>query len=166
MRPPDRLPEVVWRAGLDLKPLDITDSADLAWLDSNIWPPHPRRRARLREAAAVAAAEPPHLVRGDLVDDLPALAAQAPDDATLVVFHTAVMYQLSVSRRKAFSDLVSQLPGHWIANEARGVLPYDSLPAPPAVLRHNVLALDGTPLAWAQWHGQEVVFFADINQAE
>jgi len=30
MTPPDGLPEVVWRAGLDLNPLDVTDSADVA----------------------------------------------------------------------------------------------------------------------------------------
>src|SRR5947209_18404749 len=27
-------PEVVWRAGLDLNPLDVTDPADVAWLDA------------------------------------------------------------------------------------------------------------------------------------
>jgi hypothetical protein len=78
MTPPDRLPEVVWRAGLDLNPLDVTHPEDVAWLDALIWPEHEHRRARLRAAAAVAADDPPLLVRGDLVDDLPALAARAP----------------------------------------------------------------------------------------
>ena len=87
MAPPAAVPEVVWRAGLDLNPLDVTDPADMAWLEALIWPEHAHRRARLRAAAAVAAADPPLLVRGDLVDDLPALAARAPADATLVVFH-------------------------------------------------------------------------------
>jgi len=63
---------------LDLNPLDVTDPADLAWLEALIWPEHAHRRARLRAAAVVAAAEPPRLVRGDLVEDLPALATQAP----------------------------------------------------------------------------------------
>src|SRR4029079_13787589 len=85
MTPPDGLHEVVWRAGLDLNPLDVTDCADVGWLDALIWREHARCRARLRAAVAVAAADPPLLVRGDLVDDLPALAAQAPDGATLVV---------------------------------------------------------------------------------
>ncbi|WP_225878349.1 DUF2332 family protein [Spongiactinospora rosea] len=77
-------PRVVWRAGLDLNPLDVTEPADIGWLDALIWPEHDHRRARLRAAAALAATDPPLLVRGDLVDDLPALAAQAPADATLV----------------------------------------------------------------------------------
>ena len=141
--PPAAVPEVVWRAGLDLNPLKVTDSADVAWLDALIWPEHAHRRARLRAAAAVARAEPPMLVRGDLVDDLPSLAAQAPAGATLVVFHTSVMYHVPAARRAAFVEVVARLPGHWIANEAPDVLAHESLPATPGRALHNVLALDG-----------------------
>lgn len=158
-RPPDRLPEVVWRAGLDLNPLDVTDSADVAWLDALIWPEHTHRSDRLRAAAAVAAADPPLLVRGDLVDDLPALAAQAPSGATLVVFHTSVLYQVPAPRRDAFADVVRGLPGHWIANEAPDVLTYDALPTPPSDVHYNLLALDGKPLAWTRGHGQAITWF-------
>jgi hypothetical protein len=82
--PPAQVPDVVWRTGLDLHPLDVTRPADFAWLDALIWPEHAHRRARLRAAAAVVAAEPPLLVRGDMVGDLAALAARAPAEATLV----------------------------------------------------------------------------------
>lgn len=157
--PPERRPEVVWRAGLDLNPLDVTDPADVAWLDALIWPEHEHRRARLRAAAAVAAADPPLLARGDLVDDLPALAARAPAGATLVVFHTSVLYQVPAPRRSAFAEVVRALPGHWIANEAPDVLPHDALPEPPGDAHHNVLALDGTPLAWTRGHGQAMSWF-------
>ncbi|WP_234587978.1 DUF2332 domain-containing protein [Micromonospora sp. MH99] len=157
--PPTRVPQVVWRAGLDLNPLDVTDPDDVSWLDALIWPEHGHRRARLRAAAAVAAAEPPLLIRGDLVDDLPALAARAPTDATLVVFHTSVLYQVPVARREAFVRLVRELPGHWIANEAPEVLPYDGLPDSPDAALHNVLALDGRPLAWTRGHGQAITWF-------
>jgi hypothetical protein len=157
--PPSRVPEVVWRAGLDLNPLDATDPADVAWLDALIWPEHAHRRARLRAAAAVVAADPPLLVRGDLVDDLPALAARAPADATLVVFHTSVLYHVPAPRRRVFAEVVRGLPGHWVANEAPDVLPYDGLPGPPGPALYNVLARDGTPLAWSRSHGQELVWF-------
>ncbi|MFI5485172.1 DUF2332 domain-containing protein [Micromonospora echinaurantiaca] len=157
--PPERRPEVVWRAGLDLNPLDVTEPADVAWLDALIWPEHEHRRARLRAAAAVAAADPPLLARGDLVDDLPALAARAPAGATLVVFHTSVLYQVPAPRRAAFAEVVRALPGHWIANEAPDVLPHDALPEPPGDAHHNVLALDGTPLAWTRGHGQAMSWF-------
>ena len=157
--PPAALPEVVWRAGLDLNPLDVTDPRDVAWLDALIWPEHEHRRARLRAAAAVAAADPPLLVRGDLVDDLPALAAQAPAGATLVVLHTSVLYQVPPPRREAFIELVTELPGHWVAVEAPEVLAHEGLPAPPDDALHNVLALDGRPLAWARGHGQALSWF-------
>ncbi len=156
---PTSHPYVVWRAGLDLNPLDVTDPADVAWLDALIWPEHAHRRARLRAAAAIAAADPPLLVRGDLVDDLPALAALAPADATLVVFHTSVLYQVPAARRRAFVEVVRRLPGHWLANEAADVLPHKALPAPPDEALYNVLALDGRPLAWTRSHGQSIVWF-------
>ncbi|MER7456894.1 DUF2332 domain-containing protein [Micromonospora sp. NPDC126480] len=157
--PPTQVPTVVWRAGLDLNPLDVTDPDDVAWLEALIWPEHAHRRARLRAAAAVVAADPPLLVRGDLLDDLPALAALAPPDATLVVFHSSVLYQVPTARRNAFVELVRELPGHWIATEGPQVLRYDELPEPPGEGFHNVLALDGTPLAWARGHGQALFWF-------
>jgi uncharacterized protein DUF2332 len=97
-------------------------------------------------------------VRGDLVDDLPALAAQAPAGATLVVFHTSVLYQVPPPRREAFAEVVRRLPGHWIANELPSVLPHAALP--PNALLHTVLSLDGTPLAWTRPHGQAITWFA------
>ena len=159
--PPVRLPEVAWRAGLDLNPLDVTDPADVAWLEALIWPEHIHRRARLRASAARAAAEPPLLMRGDLVDDLPALAGQAPDGATLVIFHSSVLFYVPAPRRQAFTALVRELPGHWIANESPGVLSYNEPPPkPPSEALHNILALDGTPLAWTRPHGQSITWFA------
>jgi hypothetical protein len=154
---PSRLPEVAWRAGIDLNPLDVRSAADLDWLDALIWPEHEHRRARLRAAAAVVAADPPLLVRGDLVDALPALAASAPPDATLVVFHTSVLYQVPAAPRAAFRSLVRSLPGHWISVEAPDVLRWPGLPAAPDDGRWNVLALDETPVAWTRGHGQAMV---------
>jgi hypothetical protein len=55
--------------------------------------------------------------------------------------------------------VVCGLPGHWIANESPGVLLYDALLKPPGEALHNVLALDGTPLAWTRPHGQAIIRF-------
>jgi hypothetical protein len=159
---PASLPEVVWRAGLDLNPLDVTDPEDVAWLDALIWPEHEHRRSRLRAAAKIAAADPPLLVRGDLVADLPALAAQAPAGTTLVVFHSSVLYLVPEPPRQQFVEVVRGLPGHWLANEGPGVLTYPDLPSPPTDAAMNVLALDGRPLAWAGGHGQSAHWFASI----
>ncbi len=159
LTPPSRVPDVVWRAGLDVNPLDVTRPEDVAWLDALIWPEHTHRRERLRAAADIAAADPPLLVRGDLVDDLPALAARAPAGATLVVFDVSVLYHVPAGRRAAYADLARGLPGHWLAVEAPGMVPYDGLPHPPGDALYNVLGLDGVPLAWTRSHGQEVIWF-------
>lgn len=157
--PPTTRPHVVWRAGIDLNPLDVTDPADRAWLEALIWPEHDHRRARLRAATRIAAADPPLLLRGDLVDDLPALAARAPTGATLVVFHTSVLYQVPAARRQAFVSLVRDMPAHWISNENAGVIGHPGLPRAPDEKLHNVLALDGRPLAWTRPHGQAMTWF-------
>jgi hypothetical protein len=155
---PSEVPEVVWRAGLDLNPLDLTAADDLAWLEALVWPEHEERRRRLRAATDVLRAEPPLLLAGDLVADLPALAAQAPPEATLVVFHSAVLAYATPERRRRFADVVAELPGHWVANEAPAVL--EGLVAPPSVDAPEpgrfLLALDGVPVAWTGPHGQSL----------
>ena len=49
---PDSLPSVVWRAGIDLNPLDVRSADDVAWLEALIWPEQEFRRERLRRAIA------------------------------------------------------------------------------------------------------------------
>ncbi|MEI5583017.1 MULTISPECIES: DUF2332 domain-containing protein [unclassified Agromyces] len=159
---PARLPEVVWRAGIDLNPLDVRNPEDLAWLDALVWPEHDDRRARLRAAAGIVAADPPRIVAGDLNERLDALAAEAPTDATLVVFHTAVLAYLDEPARRRFADQVRALPGHWISVEARRILPGIEVREDAD---HDgtdlVLALDGVQLAWAHPHGRTVHWVPD-----
>jgi hypothetical protein len=76
-----------------------------------------------------------------------------------VVFHTSVLYQVPAPRREAFAELARGLPGHWISIEGADVLPHDALPEPPGEALHNVLALDGVPLAWTRGHGQAMTWF-------
>ena len=42
---PAALPEVCWRAGIDLNPLDVTDPEDVRWLETLIWPEQEDRLA-------------------------------------------------------------------------------------------------------------------------
>jgi len=63
-------------------------------------------------------------------------------------------------RRQAFVELVRALPGHWVANDTPDALPGRELPEPPSPAAHNLLALDGTPLAWSRSHGEALTWFA------
>jgi len=156
---PARLPDVVWRAGIDLHPLDVADAADLDWLDALIWPEHDDRRARLRAAASVVVADPPRIVAGDLNERLAALAAEAPADATLVVFHTAVIAYLDDAGRARFAETVRDLPGHWLSVEGRSIVPGIDVRTDVANDSTDfVLALDGVQRAWAQPHGRAVTW--------
>lgn len=152
---PSRLPQVVWRAGIDLAPVDPTDEDQLAWLEALVWPEHHERRRRLRQAADVAARDPVSMVRGDLVGELPALVERVPEGAHVVVFHSAVLVYLSTERRQAFVDVVRGMPDvTWISNEGAGVFPWMTEQIVVPVDGRTVLALDGVPHALVGPHGQ------------
>ncbi len=157
---PDDYPRVVWRAGLDLNPIDVTQPEQTEWLEALVWPEQADRLARLHAALAIARRDPPRLVRGDLRHDLAALAAAAPRDATLVIFHTAVVaYVADRSERQDFARTVRGLCHYWIANEAPVVFP--DMPAPsPVPPGRFLLSLNGTPLAWSDPHGASIEWFA------
>ncbi|WP_235530683.1 DUF2332 domain-containing protein [Phycicoccus sp. Root563] len=154
---PTAVPEVVWRAGLDLHPLDLTDPEDLGWLECLVWPEHDERRRRLQAAAGLVVADPPLLVTGDLVDDLPRLASLAPAGATLVVMHSAVLAYVDAQTRARFVEVVRSLGAHWLANEHPSLIDLlVAAPEPPDVVGPQpfLTALDGTPIGWSGPHGQ------------
>jgi hypothetical protein len=163
---PAELPRVVWRAGIDLNPLDVCNPDDVAWLEALIWPEQDFRRERLRRAIAIARQEPPLLVAGDLNEQLVSLARQAPPDAALVVFHSAVLAYLDAAGRDRFRSTIAGLAAergcHWLSNEGHTViLQKDRSSVVPemddARLRGRFLLLhNGEPVAIAGPHGQSL----------
>ena len=118
------------------------------------------REDRLAAAIASARRDPPVVHRGDLVTDLPALAAQAPAEATLVVYHTSVLFYVPPPGRRQFAAAVRSLPAVWLSNEAPGVVPDIPLPADQGTQSLNLLARDGrTPLAFTDSHGTWLQWF-------
>jgi hypothetical protein len=149
---PAQVPEVIWRAGLDINPLDVNNGANVRWLTCLLWPGEGDREERLAAAIATARRDPPVVHRGDLLDDLPALAAQAPAEATLVVYHTSVLGYVTPDKRRQFAGLVRDLAAVWLSNENPGLVP--DAPAPPYDGAPSLLARDGRiPLAFADPHG-------------
>jgi len=148
---PTRVPEVAWRAGLDLNPLDVRDADDMRWLECLLWPGETGRRERLAAAIATARRDPPRVYRGDLLTDLPDLARHAPSGATLVIYHSAVLAYVQPPLRGQFAEVVRSLDATWISNEAPGVV--SGIPAPPPDIRSFVLIQDGRTIALAEGHG-------------
>jgi hypothetical protein len=152
---PSRNLDVIWRAGLDLNPLEIGDPADARWLEALVWPGEGERARLLREALALARRDPPRVVRGDLRHDLQALAAEAPKNATLVIFHTAVLaYVHDQSDRAAFADTVKALGAQWVSNESAEI--FNRPDEPPAPWGKFLLSLNGRAVAYTDPHGAAI----------
>jgi hypothetical protein len=150
---PPRIPAIAWRAGLDLNPLDVTSDDDVRWLSCLVWPGEGDRGQRLAAAIASARRDPPAVHRGDLLTDLPALAAQAPAGATLVIYHCAVLCYVARDEREQFVSTVRSLGAVWLSSESPGVLPAIAAPDPGEDLFAHLLARDGHAIALADGHG-------------
>jgi len=162
---PERLPDVVWRAGIDLEPIDPRDGEAARWLETLVWPEEVDRLEGLRMALEIARRDPPRILRGNLLDLLLPLAAEAPRDATLVVFHSAVLPYLSAAERARFGAQVQSLDAEWISNESEEVsgevLQRVARPPIPIGTHRFVVARNGSALAVADPHGRWIEWVAD-----
>lgn len=107
----------------------------------------------------MARSNPTPVVAGDLTDHLHDVAAKAPRDATLVIFHSAVLAYLEHPERTAFLSAVDRLRCHWLSNEHADAVPEIAAsngrrPAPSTAA--FTLALNGHPLAYTGPHGQSI----------
>jgi hypothetical protein len=147
--PEPSLPEIVWRAGIDLNPLDPRLPGTADWLAGLVWPGETGRADRVRAALAIAAADPPLLVAGDGADAIAEVAASAPPEATLVVQTPGVLAHLPADARRRLIDS-ARAAGRWITIDDPGL--HDGWSAPidaGAWPGGFALALDGEVLAAA-----------------
>ncbi|MFG6504393.1 DUF2332 family protein [Microbacterium sp. P05] len=150
------LPEIVWRAGIDLQPRSAADPADRAWITGLVWPGEEGRAERMTAALDIAASDPPLLVAGDAVAGLADLAALAPADATLVVTTPGVLAHVARANRAPLIA-AARAAGRWITLDDVGLhegwrgVPD---PWPPGF----ALALDGEILASVDPLGSRVVW--------
>ena len=95
------------------------------------------------------------MLAGDILGTIEPLAESAPADATLVLFHSAVMPYLRPQDRTRFVERISSLSTVWVSFEGRGVLPEIDARLPTSASDEDafVLARDGEPLALADPHG-------------
>jgi hypothetical protein len=161
---PTGLPAVAWRAGLDVNPIDLQSTEDAAWLETLVWPGQAARAARLRAALEIARADPPPVMRGNLLSDLEPLMASAPQDATLVVFHTAVLsYVPEAAERARFAQMMLNSGAIWISNESPRVFASIAEKAPPpSAVGRFLLSINGQPVAWTGPHGQSIDWFEHL----
>jgi hypothetical protein len=131
-----RLPAMGERVGLDLSPLDPFSDDAVLWLLACQWPDNPARFGRLRGALSNVRASdnPPRLEQGDMVSDLPRVAASITGTSPLVVFHSWVAAYLDQGQQRTLAAEVHALgaarPVHHLYCETPFETP--GLPTPPS----------------------------------
>jgi hypothetical protein len=147
--PPLRMPEVVWRAGIDLSPLDAADPVDRRFLTSLVWPGEAGRADRVSAALDIAAADPPLLIEGDASAPgvLADAAARAPGGAALVITTPGVLPHIARAGRERLLAAIRELDAVWISIDPPGL--HDAWHPRVDAARWGgfVLGRDGVPLA-------------------
>jgi hypothetical protein len=171
---PRRLPDIVWRRGIDLAPLSIDPSADvgsgsLAWLEALLPPDRPERLERLRAACDTLSSDPPEVIEGDALEALPAVAASAPSGASLVIVALGTLVYLPPADRAAIARVAADLGARLVTLEPVSALPEVAerlagmtAPDPTAF----VLALDGEPIGYSSAHGDRLSWLTPVGQPD
>jgi hypothetical protein len=101
-------PMVRSRVGIDVAPIDVCSDDGARLLKAFVWPDQEWRLRQLEDAIEVVRREPPQLVRGDLVDELPRVLSHARGDALTLVWHTAVLGYLPQERRELVYETLEE----------------------------------------------------------
>jgi hypothetical protein len=121
------MPKVVARVGADFDPVDVTDADDARWLRACLWPGRPERLARLEAEMALAATDPPQLLRGDPVELVSDALALVPANALPVVTTTWALSRFRPENRLRFVDRLEEAAAGravaWVSAEGVGVAP-------------------------------------------
>ena len=104
----DRQPSIASVLGVDLHPVDAADPGDRAWLQALVWPENHLQRALLTTGLELAAADPPPILAGDVIDVLPGIAGTLPAGQPRVVFHSATRMHVPASRLAAFDTAIER----------------------------------------------------------
>jgi hypothetical protein len=101
--PPDERVRVAARAGVDLRPVDL--SRDSERLFAYVWPDQEARLAQLGAALIVAAADPPPVAQGDAADWLETRLAPAAG-RTKVAFHSVAFQYFPTGTQSRIATMI------------------------------------------------------------
>jgi hypothetical protein len=96
------------------------------------------------------------------------VVADAPTDATVVVFHTAALVYVPEPGRQRFAELMAKLPAIWVSAEGPGVVPALAAALEPGQAPERAVFLLGQGPrrllgladprgAWLQWLDRELL---------
>ncbi len=108
--PPDLLRaevEVARRIGIDRRPVDVTTDHGARLLEAFVWADQTDRLDRVRCAIEIARQDPPQLLDGDYVEELPALLAERDLGALTVVYHSVSTVYLRQEERDRLDEILA-----------------------------------------------------------
>jgi hypothetical protein len=137
--PHGALPRVRSRVGVDQAPPDLRRDEDVLYLKAFVWAGQEDRLARLDAAVELWRRDPPEIVVGDMLDELPALLERGPN----LVWSTAALNYLPPERQQAVRDLLAESGAAFVETWR------------PADGSHDYYGLyvDGREVAHAEFHG-------------
>ena len=106
--PVGAMPRVRSRVGVDLAPPDLRTAEGVRLLKAFVWADQDERLADLDAAIDVWRRDPPEIVVGDLVEELPGLLERRSDHGVLLVWETAVLGYLPGERRERARTLLAE----------------------------------------------------------
>lgn len=105
---PAQMRPVVYRAGIELNPIDVSDPQQVRWLRALIWPEHRERAELMQKAVDLAQEHSPRLIAGDVFDLLPGVLEEVPQETTLCIFHSYTIVQFPPEKREHFSTMLAE----------------------------------------------------------
>jgi hypothetical protein len=139
------MPQVVARLGIDADPADVTDPDEARWLRACLPPDQKEAAARLDAELALAAQDPPRLLRGDPVSLLPGAIAQIPAGALPVITTTWALSAFPPEARLRFLNVLGEAgaarPAAWVSVEGVGVAPAIQTMGDRRASGHSIIGL-------------------------
>jgi hypothetical protein len=161
---PEALPAVAERTGIDLNPIDARDRDAVQWLRALVWPEEGERMQRLEAALALAATDPPALLKGDALDLVQGVVAGASRDAALCVYHSHTLNQFSPEARGQFASILAEAGAerdlYWLSSEYRPSADGETRPTLTLVSFEDGEAREQV-LAYCDHHGRWLEWLAD-----
>lgn len=143
-------PRIAGGIGIDRAPIDVADEHDVRWLEACVWPDQRERFERLVAALEMARREPPDVRRGDAIDDLGAVVAEAATVGHPVVMNSWVLNYLTGEERTRYvatlDAIGSEIDLSWLIAESPAQTPELPVLSTPESEHLTVLSL-------ATWRG-------------
>lgn len=153
-----QVPEVRSIIGLELNPVNLSQTQERLWLRALVWPERVDRLKRLDAALAIAEQNPPRIEQGSASADLTKLLDRVPA-GPLTITHTLVTYQFSPEQLAAFELALSNAGRHRPIYEV-GV-EWDGSHYPISLTRYRAGAAQREELARCDPHGGWIEWLAN-----